>query len=81
MLCGRVMLCRCRFRLCGGFEGDLVAHCAELGDVVAHSAFEVDTAGVVVGSEVVEAVGGVGQDVPHDDENGAGDRDRGLERA
>ena len=44
------MLCRCGFRLCGGFEGDPVAHGGELGDVVAHPAFEVDAAGVVVGS-------------------------------
>ena len=44
--------------------------------MVAHPAFEVDAAGVVVGSEVVEAGGGVGQEVPDDDENGAGDRDQ-----
>ena len=75
------MLCRCGFGLGGGFEGDSVAHGGELGDVVAHPAFEVDAAGVVVGSEVVEAGGGVGQEVPDDDENGAGDRDQGLELA
>jgi len=43
----------------GGFERDPVAHGGELGDVVAHPAFEVDAAGVVVGSEVVEAGGPV----------------------
>ena len=41
----------------------------------------VDAAGVVVGSEVVEAGGGVGEQVPDDDQDGAGDRDQGLELA
>ncbi len=39
------------------------------------------TGGVVVGAEVVEARGGVGQQVPDDDQDGAGDRNEGLEFA
>ena len=75
------MLCRCGVGLGGGFEGDPVAHRGELGDVVAHPAFDVDAAGVVVGSEVVEAGGGVVEQVPDDDEDGARDRHEGLEFA
>ena len=47
----------------GGFEGDPVAHGGELGDVVAHPAFGGDAVDVVVGSEVVEAGGGVVEQV------------------
>ena len=65
----------------GGFEGDAVAHRDQLGDVVAVLAFGVDAAGVVVGAEVAEAGGGVGEQVPDDDQDGAGDRDEGLEFA
>jgi hypothetical protein len=35
------MLCRCGFGSGGGFEGDSVAHCGELGDVTTHPAFDV----------------------------------------
>ena len=45
----------------GGFEGDPVAHGGELGDVVADLSFGGDAVGVVVGAEVVEAGGGVGE--------------------
>src|SRR6202171_4002512 len=65
----------------GGFEGDSEAQRGELGDVVAHPAFDVDPGDVVVGSEVVEAGEGVGEQVPDDDQDGAGDRDQGLELA
>jgi hypothetical protein len=65
----------------GGFDGDAVAECGELGDVVAHPAFDVDPAGVVVGSEVVEASGWVTQQLPDDDKDGAGDRNQCLELA
>lgn len=41
----------------------------------------VDAGGVVVGAEVVEAGGGVGQQVPDDDQDGTGDGDEGLEFA
>ena len=53
----------------------------ELGDVVAHPAFDVDAAGVVVGSEVAEAGCRIVEQVPDDDEDGAGDRDERLEFA
>ena len=75
------MLCRCGIGSGGGLEGDAVAHAPQLGDVVAGSAFGVDAAGVVVGAEVVEAGGGVGEQVPDDDEDGAGDGDERLEFA
>ena len=71
----------CVFGLGGGFDGDPVAHRGELGDVVARPAFEVDAAGVVVDAEVAEAGGGVGQQVPDDDEDGARNGDEGLELA
>jgi hypothetical protein len=45
----------CVFGSGGGFDGDPVAEGGELGDVVTHAAFDVDAAGVVVGSEVMEA--------------------------
>ena len=41
----------------------------------------VDAAGVVVGAQVMEAGGGVGQQVPDDHQDGAGDGDQGLELA
>src|SRR6267142_5775577 len=65
----------------GGFEGDSVAQGGELGDVVAHAAFDVDAAGVVVGSEIMEPGEGVSEQVPDGDQEGAGDRDQGLELA
>jgi len=65
----------------GGFEGDPVAHRGELGDVVAQLPFGVDALGVVVGSEVAEAGFGVCEQVPDDDQDGAGDRDQSLELA
>ena len=48
-------------------EGDCVAECFELADVVAGLAFGVGAAGVVAGAEVVVAGGGVGQQVPDDE--------------
>ena len=36
---------------------------------------------MVVGTEVVESGGGIGQQLPDDPEDGAGDRDQGLEFA
>ena len=50
-------------------------------DVAAGTAFGVDTASVVVRAEVVVAGGGVGEQVPDDGEDGAGDRDEGFELA
>src|SRR6266571_2959100 len=65
----------------GGGEGDGVAEGLELVDEVAGSAGLVDAGGVVVGAEVVEPGGGVGEQVPDDDEDGAGDGDEGFEFA
>jgi hypothetical protein len=50
-------------------------------DVAAGLLVLVDAGGVVVGAEVVEAGGGVGQQVPEDDQDGTGDRDEGFELA
>ena len=62
-------------------EGDGVAECFELADEVAGFLVGVDAAGVVAGAEVVVAGGGVGEQVPDDDQDGAGDGDEGLELA
>jgi hypothetical protein len=62
-------------------EGDPVAEGGELGDVVRHAAFDVDAAGVAVGSEVMEVGGRVGEQESDDDQDGTGDRNRGLELA
>jgi len=45
----------------GGLEGDVVAECLELVHEVAGLAVAVDAAGVVVGTQVVEPCGGVGE--------------------
>src|SRR6266516_7071214 len=65
----------------GGGEGDGVAECFELADVVAGLAASVDAAGVVAGAQVGEAGGGVGQQVPDDHEDRAGHGNEGLELA
>ena len=62
-------------------EGDGVAEGFELADVVAGGAVFADALVVVAGAEVVVAGGGVGEQVPDDDQDGAGDRDEGLELA
>src|SRR5215203_2796079 len=62
-------------------QGDGVAEGLELADVGAGLAVLVDAAGVVVGAQVLEADGGVGQQVPDDHQDGAGDGDQGLELA
>src|SRR5919106_2276984 len=61
----------------GGFEGDLVAECFELADVVALGAFRSDAGVVEAGAQVVEPCGRVGQQVPDDDQDGSADRDDG----
>ncbi|MEV6926024.1 hypothetical protein AB0M46_16225 [Dactylosporangium sp. NPDC051485] len=53
----------------------------ELPYQVADFVAGVDAGGVVVGAEVAEPGGGVGQEVPDDDEDGAGDGDEGFEFA
>ena len=62
-------------------QGDGLAEGFELADEVADLASLVDAGGVVVGAEFVEAFGGVGEQVPDDDEDGSGDGDEGLELA
>jgi hypothetical protein len=70
----RVSLRRCLFRrLCGGLEGDVVAHRGQVGDVVADLSISVDPGGMVVGAEVAEPGGGVVEEVPDDDQDGAGE--------
>ena len=54
------MVVRLCLWLSGGFEGDVVAHGGELGEVVADPALDGDAVGVVVGAEVAEAGVGVG---------------------
>ena len=49
--------------------------------MVAGLAVLVDAAGVEVGAEVVEAGGGVGQQVPDDHQDRAGDGDQSFELA
>jgi hypothetical protein len=62
-------------------ERDGVAECFELADEVACSAVFVDAAGVVVGAEVVVAGGRVGEQLPDDDEDRAGDGNERLQFA
>ena len=62
----------------GRFEGDFVSEGFELMDVVAFFAFRAGSAVVEARAEVVEAGGGIGQQVPADDQDGAADRDDGL---
>src|SRR5215218_8371772 len=62
----------------GGFEGDFVAECLELADVVALGAVSVAASVVEAGAEIVEAGVGVGQQVPDDHQDGTADRDDGF---
>src|SRR5829696_5842163 len=68
----------CGAGLGGGLEGDLVAECLELADVVALGALCVDAGVGEAGAQVMEAGGGVSEQVPDDDQDGAADRDDGL---
>src|SRR5258705_6385878 len=56
----------------GGFEGDSVAQGGELGDVVAHAAFDVDAAGGGGRFEIIEQGGGGSEQGPDEDQGGAG---------
>ena len=49
--------------------------------MVSHPSFDVDPADVVVGSKVAESGGWVGEQLPDDDQDGAGNRDEGFELA
>jgi hypothetical protein len=62
-----------------GFDGDAVAECGELGEMVAQLTFGVQTADVVVAAEVVETGSRVGQQAPYHDQDGAGHRHQGFE--
>ena len=53
----------------------------ELVDQAADFAVGVDAAGVEVRAQVTKPGGGVGQQVPDDDQDGAGDGDQGFEFA
>src|SRR6516165_2253121 len=72
---------RCRWLCGGGGDGYGESECLELADVAACLAVGVDGVEVAVVAEVFESCGAVGQQVPDDDEQGAGDGDQGLELA
>src|SRR5664280_964790 len=57
-------------------EADLVAECLELADEVASPSVLVDLSFVEVRAEVHEACAGIGEQMPDDDEGGAGDRNK-----
>lgn len=67
--------------LCRWCEGDGVAECFELVDVLAFAAVGLYPVVEEFGAEVPVAGGGVGQELPDDDEDGAGGRDEGFEFA
>lgn len=62
----------------GGLEGDVVAEGLECADVVAGGSLGAQAGVVEVGSEVVEAGPGFGEQVPDDDQDGPSDGDDGL---
>src|SRR4029453_12075913 len=62
-------------------EGDGEPQGVQLPGGVAGLLVLVDAAGVVAGARVVVAGGGVGQQMPDDHQDGAGDGDQGLELA
>jgi hypothetical protein len=59
-------------------DGDGEAEGLDLPDVVAELAVGVEAGLVVAGAEVGEPGGRIFQQVPDDDQDGAGDRDLGL---
>src|ERR1022692_5098517 len=69
-------------RWSGGLgDGDGETEGFELADVIAGLAVLVSAAGVVAGAQLVVPGGGIGEQVPDDDQDGAGDGDQGLELA
>ena len=63
----------------GGLKGDVLAgEVLELADEVALAAPAVDSGFVVAGSEVLVADGGVGEQLPHDGQDGVADGDDGA---
>ena len=61
----------------GGFEGDFVAECFELGDEAALAGDRAASLLEVVGSQVGVGLAG-GEQVPDDDQDRAANRDDGL---
>ena len=59
-------------------DGDGEAEGLDLLDVVAELAVGIEAGLVVAGAEVGEPGGGVGEQVPDDDQDGAGDGDLGF---
>jgi hypothetical protein len=51
----------------GGFEGDAKAQGGEPADMVSDLAGRIDAVGVVIGPQIIEACGRVGQQVPNND--------------
>src|SRR6202035_1315599 len=64
--------------LSGLGQGDVEAEGLDLADVVAEFAVGVGAGLVVAGAEVGEPGGGVSEQVPDDDQDGAGDGDLGF---
>jgi hypothetical protein len=62
-------------------EGDGESEGFELADVAAGLAAGVGAAGVVAGAEIAEPGGGIGEELPDDHQDGAGDGDPGPELA
>src|SRR4029077_913755 len=67
-----------RYGLPGFGQGDVEAERLDLPEVVAELAVGVGAGLVVAGAEVGEPGGGVGEQVPDDDQDGAGHGDLGL---
>jgi hypothetical protein len=70
---------RCCHRSGSTGQGDAEPARIKLTDVIAGFAVRVDAAGAAADAEVVLAAGAVGEQVPDDDQDGAGDQ--GLEFA
>src|SRR5215831_4720385 len=64
--------------LCRPGQGDSEAECLDLPDVVAEFAVDIGAGLVVAVAEVGVPGGGVGEQVPDDDQDGAGDGDLGF---
>jgi hypothetical protein len=62
-----------RYGLCGLGDGDGEAEGLDLPDMVAQLAVGVEAGLVVAGAEVGEPAGGILQQMPDDDQDGAGD--------
>ena len=65
----------------GRGQGDGEPECLQLADVVAGLAIGVGAVGIEVRAQVMEPCGGIGEQVPDDDQDGAGHGDQGFELA